>query len=155
MRQFKICLPFLGTKAVTMETAADASSASPSNVKEPVECSGPEKVNLSKAEWRKRLSPEAFQILRNGGTESPGSHQYIRFFPKKGYFACGGCQLPLYSVDSKFRDSGWPAYDKCFYSEQQGCHVATRGAEILCSRCHGHLGHVFFGERHTPTNERH
>jgi len=116
---------------------------------------GPEKITLSSAEWRKRLSADAYQILRNHGTESPGSGQYIRFFPKKGYFACAGCQLPLYSSDSKFRDSGWPAYDKCFFSERQGCHVATKGAEILCSRCNGHLGHVFFGERHTKTNERH
>mmetsp|Transcript_106333 Transcript_106333/g.193508 ORF Transcript_106333/g.193508 Transcript_106333/m.193508 type:complete len:134 (-) Transcript_106333:165-566(-) len=116
----------------------------------------PEQIKLSSGEWRKRLTPLQYSILRNGGTESPGSHEYVHYFPKVGYFACAGCDLPLYSASAKFRDHGWPAWDKCFYSEKQGCHVLIRlGAEILCSRCRGHLGHVFFGERRTASNERH
>eukprot|EP00446_Apocalathium_sp_SHHI-4_P042511 CAMPEP_0177350258 /NCGR_PEP_ID=MMETSP0368-20130122/31230_1 /TAXON_ID=447022 ORGANISM="Scrippsiella hangoei-like, Strain SHHI-4" /NCGR_SAMPLE_ID=MMETSP0368 /ASSEMBLY_ACC=CAM_ASM_000363 /LENGTH=139 /DNA_ID=CAMNT_0018812179 /DNA_START=48 /DNA_END=467 /DNA_ORIENTATION=+ len=118
-----------------------------------------EKVKLSTAEWRKRLTPSEYQILRCHGTEAPGTHSHIRFFPSDGYFACAGCLLPLYSAGAKFRDPGWPAWDKCFFSEAAGCHVATKsgmgGTEILCGRCEGHLGHVFFGERHTKTNERH
>ena len=119
----------------------------------------PEKIELSSAEWRKKLRPSAYNILRSRATESPGSSEFIRFFPKKGYFACGGCELPLYSTGAKFMDPGWPAWDQCFYSPKQGCHVAVRsgrmGCDISCSRCNGYLGHVFFGERHTRANERH
>merc|ERR1719446_1445725 len=99
----------MGSKNVKMQSVPHTAPVinTTAKSKSVVETSVPEKIVLSKAEWRKKLSPNAFQILRNGGTESPGSHQFIRLFPKSGYFACGGCRLPLYSVESKFRDSGW------------------------------------------------
>lgn len=115
------------------------------------------------AEWKSELSPKAFQILRQRGTEPPGSHEYNSFLPNAGHFACAGCGLALYSASSKFASNcGWPVFDKCYTSEDIGCHVGTRSdgtgsLEIYCPRCNGHLGHVFFdafseqnqnGERH-------
>lgn len=118
-----------------------------------------EKLKLSEAEWRNKLSPTQYQILRCHGTDAPGTNSLVKLFPSTGYFACAGCDLPLYSSGAKFRDPGWPAWDKCFFSPAGACHVATKasfgGMEILCARCEGHLGHVFYGERHTSTNERH
>uniref|UniRef100_A0A7S1AQ48 MsrB domain-containing protein n=1 Tax=Noctiluca scintillans TaxID=2966 RepID=A0A7S1AQ48_NOCSC len=119
----------------------------------------PTTINLSSSDWRRRLTSKQFDILRSGGTEPPNSHSYVHFFPKMGFFVCAGCNLPLYSSSAKMQDSGWPAWDKCFYSDVQGSHVSAKatwaGTEVTCSRCKGHLGHVFYGERRTRTNERH
>mmetsp|Transcript_133476 Transcript_133476/g.415078 ORF Transcript_133476/g.415078 Transcript_133476/m.415078 type:complete len:208 (+) Transcript_133476:24-647(+) len=113
---------------------------------------------MTEEEWSALLSPYDHAIMREGGTDAPGSHPLCHSFPKEGYFACAACSLPLFSCTAKFPDHGWPAWDKCFYSEKFGCHVGTMydGAiENHCARCKCHLGHVFFGEHRTPTNERH
>lgn len=109
-------------------------------------------------EWAKRLDPYTFQVLRCCGTDAFGMHEYIDFFPESGYFACAGCDFPLYSCASKFRDQGWPAWDKCFFSKDWGCHVSTRDdgcIEHHCKRCTSHLGHIFVGENRTKTSQRH
>jgi len=121
------------------------------------------KVKLDDDELRKKLSPQEFYVLRQKGTEGPGTHEFNGFFPTEGHFACTACGLPLYSAKSKFRSScGWPVFKDCYFSEEAGgCHVATKsewsGVEILCKRCDSHLGHVFF-DAFGPTNpngERH
>lgn len=120
-------------------------------------------IAKSEEEWKKELEPEVYRILRNRGTEYPGSHEYDQFYPESGYFACAGCNLPLYSADSKFRSNcGWPVFDKCYHSDTIGSHVATRpdgsgSLEIVCPRCSGHLGHVFFDSftEKNPNGERH
>merc|ERR1711862_829105 len=124
------------------------------------------KVAKSAAEWKQSLTPAEFNILRDKGTERPFSGEYNKHYPKKGYYVCKGCDLPLYSWASKFDSGcGWPAYNACYHSEKMGaCHVAfiedksfgmTR-TEILCQRCGGHLGHVFYGEKGgSPDSERH
>jgi peptide-methionine (R)-S-oxide reductase len=117
----------------------------------------------SEEEWKKELGAETYRILRQRGTEYPGSHEYDKFHPEAGYFSCAGCGLPLYSSSSKFRSNcGWPVFDKCYHSDDIGCHVATRpdgtgSLEILCPRCSGHLGHVFFDafSESNPNGERH
>mmetsp|Transcript_18423 Transcript_18423/g.35458 ORF Transcript_18423/g.35458 Transcript_18423/m.35458 type:complete len:126 (-) Transcript_18423:91-468(-) len=115
-------------------------------------------VKRTKKEWRQQLTKEEYRILRQRGTQAPGCGEYDRAYPKKGYFACKGCDNPLYSVKSKFPDSGWVAFDQCYWSKGE-CHVGTRrdgaGIEIICNRCAGHLGHVYYGENHTANNERH
>jgi peptide-methionine (R)-S-oxide reductase len=117
----------------------------------------------SEPDWKKELGPELYYILRERGTERPGSHEYDQFYPEVGYFGCAGCGLPLYSAQSKFRSNcGWPVFDKCYHSDQIGCHVCTRpdgtgSLEILCPKCSGHLGHVFFDSftKDNPNGERH
>jgi len=115
-------------------------------------------VQKTPEEWRQLLGAQKYQILRQSGTQAPGTGEYDRVFPKTGYFGCGGCETPLYAVDSKFPDNGWVAFDKCFYSGDK-CHVGVKpdygSLEVICNACGGHLGHVFYGENHTPTCERH
>nr|AEJ88282.1 putative methionine sulfoxide reductase [Wolffia arrhiza] len=114
-------------------------------------------VQKSEEEWRAILSPEQFYILRQKGTEYPGTGEYNKFY-EEGVYNCAGCGTPLYKSTTKFNSGcGWPA----FYEGLPGAIKRTldadgRRVEITCSACGGHLGHVFKGEGFpTPTNERH
>ncbi|XP_059653149.1 peptide methionine sulfoxide reductase B5-like [Cornus florida] len=117
--------------------------------------SGP--VQKSDEDWRAVLSPEQFRILRQKGTEYPGTGEYDKFFGE-GVYNCAGCGTPLYRSTTKFNSGcGWPA----FYEGLPGAINRTvdpdgMRIEITCAACGGHLGHVFKGEGFpTPTNERH
>ena len=101
---------------------------------------------LSDAEWRKRLSPAAYDVMRKQGTERAGTSP-LNHEKRKGTFACAGCDLALFSSDTKFESgTGWPS----FYAPLPNA-VAIRAdrsffmtrTEVHCSRCLGHLGHVF------------
>jgi peptide-methionine (R)-S-oxide reductase len=118
-----------------------------------------EKLVKSDAEWQKQLSKEEYRVLRKKGTERAGTGEYEKLKPKIGYFACRGCDNPLYSWSAKFDSGcGWPAFDKCYkgsVATNVDVSFGMRRVEIVCARCDGHLGHVFEGERYTDTNERH
>lgn len=105
------------------------------------------KLALSDAEWKKRLSPEEYAVLRKHGTERAwtgcfvGSHE-------PGTYVCAGCGNPLFEAGSKFESgTGWPSFTEPVGPDA----VATREdtsygmarTEVLCARCDGHLGHVF------------
>jgi len=101
---------------------------------------------LSDMDWRQRLTADQYMILRHHGTERPGSSP-LNKEKRKGTFACAGCDLPLFSSDTKFESgTGWPS----FYQPLANA-VETRTdrslfmtrTEVHCSRCLGHLGHVF------------
>ncbi|MDB5447412.1 MAG: methionine sulfoxide reductase, partial [Phenylobacterium sp.] len=101
---------------------------------------------LSDADWKKRLSPAAFDVLRREGTEAPGSSPLLKEH-RKGTFACAGCGLALFKSDWKFESgTGWPS----FYTTIPGA-LATRTdhklilprTEYHCAQCLGHQGHVF------------
>ncbi|KAI5386234.1 Peptide methionine sulfoxide reductase B2 [Lathyrus oleraceus] len=118
---------------------------------------GPGPVHKSEEEWQAILSPEQFRILRQKGTEYPGTGEYDKFF-EEGVYSCAACKTPLYKSTTKFNSGcGWPA----FYEGVPGAinrHADPDGMriEITCAACGGHLGHVFKGEGFpTPTNERH
>eukprot|EP00873_Tetraselmis_striata_P040498 jgi/Tetstr1/460762/TSEL_005947.t1 len=116
-------------------------------------------IQKSEEEWKAELSSEQYRILRLKGTERPMTGEYDSFYPKEGFFKCAGCGNPLYSAASKFSSGcGWPAFDKCYEGgviTETDTSMGMRRVEIMCARCGGHLGHVFEGERMTPTNERH
>ena len=101
---------------------------------------------LSDSEWRKRLGPERYRILREAGTERPYSSP-LNNEHRRGTFACAGCGLPLFSSTTKFDSgTGWPSFFRPLPNA-----IATRAdhsllmerTEVLCRRCGGHLGHVF------------
>ena len=115
-----------------------------------------EEWNLSKDEWKSRLSPESYYILREEGTERAFSSQ-LNNEKRKGVFRCAGCDLPLFLSDKKFDSgTGWPS----FWDPIEGS-VATKvdfklivpRTEYHCSRCGGHQGHVF-NDGPLPTGKR-
>ena len=115
-----------------------------------------EEWNLSKEEWKSRLSPESYYILREEGTERAFSSE-LNNEKRKGVFHCAGCDLPLFLSEKKFDSgTGWPS----FWDPIQGS-VATKvdfklivpRTEYHCSRCGGHQGHVF-NDGPLPTGKR-
>ena len=103
-------------------------------------------VAYSEDEWRKRLTPEQFDILRKEGTEYPGSSPLLAEH-RKGTFSCAGCDQPLFSSDTKYESgTGWPSFwtplDNAVGTTRDTSHGMVR-VEVHCSRCGGHLGHVF------------
>lgn len=102
---------------------------------------------LSEDEWRKRLTPEQFKIVRAKGTERPFCGTLLDN-KKIGYYVCVACDLPLFTSDAKFNSgTGWPSFfqpiaKENIAEETDTSHGMVR-TEILCARCDGHLGHVF------------
>ncbi len=116
----------------------------------------PEPLRLTDAEWKKRLTPEQYAVLRQEGTERAGTSP-LDHEKRKGVFQCAGCELALFSSDTKFDSgTGWPS----FYAPLPGA-VATRTdfkmilprTEYHCARCEGHQGHVF-DDGPRPTGQR-
>ncbi len=101
---------------------------------------------LTDAEWRKRLTPAQYDVLRKHGTERAGTSP-LNNEHRKGVFACAGCDLPLFSSETKFNSgTGWPSFykplDNAVATKTDRSFFMTR-TEVHCSRCLGHLGHVF------------
>ena len=97
-------------------------------------------------EWRAQLTPQQYEILRKEGTERPGSSPLLKEH-RKGIFACAGCDLPLFSSDTKFESgTGWPSFYQPLDNAVGTTSDRTFGmlrTEVHCRRCGGHLGHVF------------
>ncbi|HEY2827549.1 MAG TPA: bifunctional methionine sulfoxide reductase B/A protein [Pirellulales bacterium] len=105
------------------------------------------KVILSDAEWRKRLTPEQFEVLRSSGTERPFCGTLLDN-KMQGVYTCAGCGLPLFSSDGKFHSgTGWPSFFQPIaegnVAEKTDVSYGMSRTEINCARCNGHLGHVF------------
>lgn len=102
-------------------------------------------------DWKKTLTSEQYRVLREKGTEAPGSGKYVDFY-EQGVYSCAACGQELFTSDTKYESTipgliGWPAFSE----------AATRGAvtleddtslgmhrtEVLCAKCGGHLGHLF------------
>jgi peptide-methionine (R)-S-oxide reductase len=106
-----------------------------------------EYLNLSESEWRKRLKPEQFHVLREAGTEPAFSGRY-NDNKADGVYRCAACQLELFdSVDKYDSGSGWPSFSRPIAADHVIEHADTshgmRRVEARCARCDGHLGHVF------------
>lgn len=113
-------------------------------------------VTLSDAEWQARLSPEAYQVLRHEATERSGSSPLDQE-KRAGVFHCAGCDLPLFSSETKYDSgTGWPSFwqplDHAIGTKDDSSLFTTR-TEVHCRRCGGHLGHVF-DDGPEPTGKR-
>ena len=92
-----------------------------------------------------KLTDDEYKVLRQKQTEAWNTGKYNdKFMPKKGYYACKGCQNPLYSWSAKYKSGcGWPAFNKCFEGSIKTQIQKSIQVEILCAKCGCHLGHVF------------
>jgi len=119
------------------------------------------KIIMDDTEWKEKLTPEQYRILRKAGTERPFGEVYSTFKKQGlGKYVCAGCDTELFSSNEKFDSKcGWPS----FYDPSKAKNVKTSvdyhlgypRTEVLCAVCDGHLGHVFTGEGFdTPTDKR-
>ena len=160
-----LCLAFLLTSGCDKDaSSSSADSAQPAALKAATPASvstqspapalpdpapGPDgKVRLSEDEWRARLTPEQFKILRGAATERPFSCPLWKISEQAGVYHCAGCGLALFDSADKFDSgTGWPSFshpvapDRIL--EQADNSYGMTRVETLCARCEGHLGHVF------------
>ncbi|KAG6975996.1 hypothetical protein JG688_00001848 [Phytophthora aleatoria] len=147
-----VCSRFVSPPVFSRRSPAFASAFASSNMS-----SSSDAVKLSDEEWKQRLTPMQYQVLRLKGTERGGTGEYNKH-KETGVYVCAGCKTPVYTSTTKFDSGcGWPA----FYDAIPGTIKAVPDAdghrvEIMCAKCDGHMGHVFKGEGFkTPTDERH
>jgi len=114
-------------------------------------------IERSPADWRRRLGPARFHILREAGTERPFSSPLVKE-KRRGTYHCAGCNLPLFSSSAKYDSgTGWPSFWKALPNAVAYHRDTTFGmvrTEEHCRRCGGHLGHVF-DDGPRPTGKRH
>ena len=117
----------------------------------------PSKVTKTDEEWRRELTPEAYRVLRQKGTEAPFVNEYDHVFAD-GVYRCAGCGTELFRSETKYDSGcGWPAFyapasDDALETEEDRS-LFMRRTEVLCGTCEGHLGHVFPDGPH-PTGLR-
>ena len=104
------------------------------------------KIQKTDAEWKKELTPEQYEVLRNKGTERPFTGEYYNHF-EKGDYVCAACGNVLFRSNSKFdSDCGWPSFDQAIKGSviyKQDNTFGMARTEVMCAKCGGHLGHVF------------
>lgn len=115
------------------------------------------RFRLTPAQWRKRLPADAYAVLREEGTERPGSSPLLNE-KRAGIFACAGCALPVYSSKTKYESgTGWPSFWAAIPGATATSTDRKLGFERVeehCKRCGGHLGHIF-DDGPKPTGKRH
>ena len=111
----------------------------------------------SEEEWKKKLKPEQYNVLREKGTEMPFTGKLLHN-KNKGTYTCAGCGAELFASDAKFDSgTGWPSFDEPKNTEnielkKDFSHGMIR-TEVICKKCHGHLGHLF-NDGPTSTGKR-
>ncbi len=108
------------------------------------------------AEWKEKLTPEQYKVLREKGTEAPFTGKFVHE-KKEGTYTCMACGNPLFSSDTKFDSgTGWPSFDQALPGaikyETDASHGIER-TEVVCAKCNSHLGHVF-NDGPTATGKR-
>jgi len=118
-----------------------------------------EELPRTEDEWRARLTPQEYRVLRQAGTEAPWSGEYVST-KTHGVYRCRACQSTLFTSDTKFDSHcGWPSFytplaeDRVRYITDTT--MGMKRVEVRCANCDSHLGHVFEGEGYdTPTDQR-
>ena len=116
-------------------------------------------VQLTDAQWREKLTPEEYAVLRQAGTERPGVGEYTDT-TTEGIYECRACGAELFRSTEKFESHcGWPSFfdpaDSDAVILKEDTTLGMRRVEVVCRNCHSHLGHVFEGEGYpTPTDLR-
>ncbi|MGV8871131.1 MAG: peptide-methionine (R)-S-oxide reductase MsrB [Rhodococcus sp. (in: high G+C Gram-positive bacteria)] len=116
-------------------------------------------VQLTDAQWREKLTPEEYAVLRQAGTERPGVGEYTDT-TTEGIYECRACGTELFRSTEKFESHcGWPSFfdpaDSDAVILKEDSTLGMRRVEVICRNCHSHLGHVFEGEGYpTPTDQR-
>lgn len=106
-----------------------------------------EPIRKTNEEWKQELSPEAYHVLREAGTEAPFSGRYVENH-EDGTYRCRACGTALFNSGAKFDSgSGWPSFSSPAVAEHVGTRIdrslGMERTEVFCRICHGHLGHVF------------
>ncbi|MGW0451659.1 peptide-methionine (R)-S-oxide reductase MsrB [Gordonia sputi] len=133
---------------MTSETSGKSTSESPEQLS-----------NLTDEQWRERLTPQEFRVLRQAGTEAPFVGEYTDT-KTTGVYRCRACGAELFRSDQKFDSHcGWPSFFSPLAGdaiiERSDDSMGMRRTEVLCATCGSHLGHVFAGEGYdTPTDVR-
>ncbi|OBA65706.1 MULTISPECIES: peptide-methionine (R)-S-oxide reductase MsrB [unclassified Gordonia (in: high G+C Gram-positive bacteria)] len=133
---------------MTSETSGKSTSESPEQLS-----------NLTDEQWRERLTPQEFRVLRQAGTEAPFVGEYTDT-KTTGVYRCRACGAELFRSDQKFDSHcGWPSFFSPLAGdaiiERSDDSMGMRRTEVLCATCGSHLGHVFAGEGYdTPTDLR-
>lgn len=152
------------TGAVTLRTTAYAQSPKPvpaDQIKIALQQANKpmnkiEKLTLAEAEWKKRLTPEQFKVLRDEGTERSFTSP-LNDEKRKGVFHCAGCDLPLFTSEMKFDSgTGWPSFFTTLagaFEQKTDFKLIYPRKEYHCARCGGHHGHVF-NDGPQPTGQR-
>lgn len=105
-----------------------------------------DKVVKTEAEWKQTLTPQQYYVLRQKGTDRPGDYGYTNHF-EKGTYVCAACGSQLFESNSKYQsDCGWPSFDDAIPGTIELTRDLSLGmirTEITCTKCDGHLGHIF------------
>jgi len=116
------------------------------------------KVEKTNAEWKEQLSPIAYNVLREAGTERPFSSP-LNDVKKPGTFVCAACKTPLYKTEHKFDSgTGWPSFDRAVKGNVEldvDYKIGYARTELKCNTCGGHLGHSFDDGPAKTTGKRH
>jgi peptide-methionine (R)-S-oxide reductase len=118
-----------------------------------VDCNTPavaeETLPKTEEDWKKKLTPEEFYVLRRKGTERPYTGKFLNH-KEDGFYTCAGCGQKLYDSKTKYDACGWPS----FWDALPGAVEMHPDLEATCTRCGGHLGHIF-DDGPPPTGKRH
>lgn len=105
-----------------------------------------DKISKTEAEWKTILTPQQYYVLREKGTDRPGNYGYTKHF-EKGTYHCAGCDAQLFESGTKYESHcGWPSFDDAIDGAVEYSLDKSHGmirTEITCTKCGGHLGHVF------------
>jgi len=117
-----------------------------------------DKVEHREQEWRERLTPEQYHVLREQGTERPFTGEYDKHF-ESGTYSCAACGQDLFESEAKFNSGcGWPAFYAAKAEDRVNLHrdesLGMVRTEVTCAGCDSHLGHIFDDAPQTPTGQR-